>query len=88
MGYLLLFITVLLGVIGNINVKLSEGFTRKLPTVLVFVFYALCTYFLTLTVQYLEVGVVYAVWSGVGIAIVAIIGTFFFNESKSLLKFV
>lgn len=88
MGYILLFITVTFGVVGNIFIKLSNGFKRKLATILVFVFYALCTYFLTLTVKYLEIGIVYAIWSGMGIAIVSIIGIVFFNESKSIKKYI
>jgi small multidrug resistance pump len=88
MHYFLLTVTIVAGVVGNINIKLSQGFTKKLPTVLVFVFYALCTYLLTLTVRYFEIGILYAIWSGVGITVVALVGVLFFHESKSSRKFI
>ena len=55
--------------------KASEGFTRLWPSLLVVAGYAAAFYFLSLTLKSIPVAVAYAVWSGVGIALIALIGT-------------
>jgi small multidrug resistance pump len=66
--------------------KLAEGFTRALPSVLLFVFYAASFALMTLALKKLDVGLVYAFWSGVGTALIAIIGAFLFQETFTPLK--
>jgi small multidrug resistance pump len=66
--------------------KLSEGFTRPVPSVLIFVFYAASFVALTLALKKIEVSVAYAVWSGVGTALIAVIGILYFYEAVSVLK--
>jgi small multidrug resistance pump len=75
-------------VAGTISIKLSEGFTRLLPSVLLFVFYAASFVALTFALKKIEVGVAYAVWSGVGTALIAAIGVVYFREAATALKFV
>ncbi|WP_018923119.1 DMT family transporter [Salsuginibacillus kocurii] len=86
MGALLLTISLCFSVIGNFMVKLSKGFQNKLPSIGVFVSFSLCIYFLTLSVQYMEVGIVYAIWSGVSVAATTSLGILFFQEPSSRKK--
>ncbi len=68
--------------------KLSEGFTRLIPSVLVFVLYMASFSFMILALKKMELGVVYAIWAGLGTALIALIGIVWFQESVSLLKIV
>ncbi|KAB8135751.1 multidrug efflux SMR transporter [Gracilibacillus oryzae] len=86
MGYLFLTISLVFAVIGNMSVKLSQGFQRRLPSVGVFLFYGFCIYFLTLSIQHIEVSVAYAIWSGVTIMATTVIGILFFNEKINMRK--
>ena len=68
--------------------KLSGGFTKGSPSVLMWVFYGICFYFLTLALKKVDVGVAYAIWSGLGTALIATIGIVYFREPISLLKII
>ncbi len=74
MGWILLVVAIVLEVVGTTNMKLSEGFSKLVPSVLVLFFYALSIVALTFAVNRLDVSVAYAVWSGMGTALVAMIG--------------
>lgn len=71
---------------GTVSMKASAGFANLLPSVAMFLFYGLAFVFLTLTLKVMEVGTVYAIWSAVGTALVAVIGILVFGESASLAK--
>ena len=88
MGWILLVVAILLEVVGTTNMKLSEGFSKLVPSVLVLFFYALSIVALTFAVNRLDVSVAYAVWSGMGTALVAIIGIWFFQESLTTTKLI
>jgi small multidrug resistance pump len=88
MGWVLLIVAILLEVAGTTNMKLSEGFSKLVPSVLVLFFYALSIIALTFAVNRLDVSVAYAIWSGMGTALVAIIGLWFFQESITSIKLV
>ena len=75
-------------VMGTTCMKLSEGFTRIVPSVLVFVLYMVSFAFMILALKKMELGVVYAIWAGLGTALIAVIGIVWFQESVSLLKIV
>ena len=64
--------------------KASESFSRFWPSLVVVVGYALAFYFLSLTLKSIPVAVAYAVWSGVGIALIAIIGWLLFGQTLDL----
>ena len=64
--------------------KASESFSRFWPSLVVVVGYALAFYFLSLTLKSIPVAVAYAVWSGVGIALIAIIGWLLFGQALDL----
>lgn len=84
MGWLLLACAIVLEVSGTISMKYSESFTRLLPSILMFVFYGASFTFLNFALGYLQVSLVYAVWSGVGIVLIAIFGIFVFGEKLTL----
>ncbi len=88
MGWILLVLAILLEVAGTTNMKLSEGFSKLVPSVLVLFFYALSIIALTFAVNRLDVSVAYAVWSGMGTALVAVIGLWYFQESLTSIKVV
>jgi small multidrug resistance pump len=88
MGWILLVAAIVLEVVGTTNMKLSEGFSKPVPSVLVLFFYALSIVALTFAVNRLDVSVAYAVWSGMGTALVAMIGIWFFQESLTTTKLV
>lgn len=66
--------------------KLSNGFAKLVPSVLIFLFYGLSFVALTYALKTIEVSVVYAVWAGVGTVLIATIGFLCFQEPITLLK--
>jgi len=81
-----LFLAVLLEVAGITAMKLANGFSVLEPSIMIFVFYGFSFVFLTLALKHLEVSIAYAIWSGVGTLLVAIIGVHFFHEPMNLIK--
>lgn len=71
---------------GTISMKLSEGFSRTLPSVLIFVFYAGSFSLMTVAVKKIDVSVSYAIWSGVGTTAIALIGVYWFRESLTTMQ--
>jgi len=86
MHWLYLAGAILFEVAGTTSMKLSQGFTRLTPSILIFVFYAVSFVSLTFAVQKIDMSVSYAIWSGVGTALIAVIGVYFFKESMTILK--
>ena len=62
----------------------SQQFTRLWPSVLVVVGYAISFYFMALTLRFMPVGIVYALWSGLGIILIALIGYAVFGQKLDL----
>lgn len=81
-----LLLAIVLEVAGTTSMKLSDGFSNLGPSIFIFVFYAFSFVFLTLTLKRLDVSIVYAIWSGLGTLLVAVIGIVFFNEPVTLVK--
>jgi small multidrug resistance pump len=86
MSWVLLIAAICMEVCGTTCMKLSEGFTRLIPSILIFVFYALAFILMTYAVKRLDLSLTYAIWSGVGTFLVALIGIFWFKEPLTLLK--
>ena len=80
MPWLILAATIVLEVIGSTMMKVSNGFTVFWPSVAVFVCYSLSLAGLTIVLKYIDLSVAYAIWSGVGVALVALIGIVYFKE--------
>jgi small multidrug resistance pump len=77
----LLAVAIVAEVIGTSALKSAEGFTRLFPSLIVVFSYSLSFYLLSLCLRSIPVGVVYAVWSGVGIVLLALIGSIFFKQT-------
>ena len=78
--YVLLGAAILSEIIGTTSLKLSEGFTQPLPSLVVVLGYGAAFYLLSVTLEELPVGVVYGTWAALGIVGVAAIGIVVFDE--------
>ncbi len=86
MHWLYLFAAILSEVAGTISMKYSYGFSKLLPSVLLFVFYGMALAFITIALRKIDLSIAYTIWAGVGTAIIAIIGIFYFGEQATALK--
>ncbi|OIK09065.1 hypothetical protein BIV60_24945 [Bacillus sp. MUM 116] len=86
MGWIYLILGIIAEVLGSTSMKISEGFTKLIPSILIFVFYGLSLILVTISLKTIEVGIAYAVWAGLGVAIITCISIFLFHESFSLIK--
>jgi small multidrug resistance pump len=84
--WLILALGIVFEVIGTICMKLADGFQKLWPSVLVFVFYLSCLVCLIFVLKKMQVSVAYAIWSGAGTALIAIIGMIWFKEPITLIK--
>jgi small multidrug resistance pump len=80
MHWLYLAIAIAAEVIATSSLKAAEGFTRLIPSLVVIVGYGVAFYFLSLTLRTIPLGIAYAVWSAVGIALVSVIGWLFYHQ--------
>jgi small multidrug resistance pump len=85
-GWFFMTGAILFEVAGTISMKLSHGFSKLVPSISIFVFYGFAFIALTFALKKIDVGVAYAVWSGVGTALVATIGFLFLREPMTLIK--
>ncbi len=82
--YIYLTLAILTETIGTTALQASQQFTRPLPSVIVVVGYGLSFWLLALTLKYMPVGIVYAIWSGLGIVLIAAIGFVVFRQTIDL----
>ena len=83
-AYLILALAVLAETIGTTALQASQQFTRLWPSILVVLAYAVSFYLLSMTLKVMPVGVVYALWSGLGIILIALIGFAVFGQRLDL----
>jgi small multidrug resistance pump len=88
MSWILLIVAIILEVAGTTSMKLSEGFTKIVPSILIAVFYGLSLAALAFTLKKIDVGVAYAVWSGLGTALIATVGILWFKEPLTAIKMI
>jgi small multidrug resistance pump len=79
--YVFLAVAIAFEVIATSALKATEGFTRLGPSIVTLVGYALAFYFLSLTLKTMPVGIVYAVWSGAGVVLIAAIGWIYYRQA-------
>jgi len=84
MQWLYLSIAIVAEVIATSTLKTTESFTRLGPSLIVVAGYVTAFYFLTLTLKTIPVGVAYAVWSGVGIVLVALVAWLWHKQTLDL----
>jgi len=73
-------------IVATVSLKLSDGFTKPIPSVVVVLGYAMSFYALSISLRTIPLGVVYAIWSGVGTAAIVVIGLFLFRETLDAVK--
>ena len=78
--WLMLGIAIVAETIATSALKSSEGFSKLVPSAVVLVGYGVAFYFLSLTLRSIPVGIAYAVWSGVGIVLITVVGWAFFGQ--------
>jgi small multidrug resistance pump len=86
--YYLLLLAIVFEVCGTTCMKLSEGFSKLLPSVLIFVFYAISFFFFTLALKGIDVSIAYAIWAGLGTALITVVGIFWFREPATAFKMI
>ncbi|NHF72101.1 DMT family transporter [Paracoccus xiamenensis] len=79
-GWVWLSGAIILEVVGTTALQQSAQFTRPLPTIVMAACYGLAFYALSVVVQSMPMGAVYAIWSGVGIALISLIGAIFLGQ--------
>jgi len=84
--WILLFAAILLEVAGITSMKLSRGFTEPVPSLAVPISYVCSAAAVILALKRLDLSVTYAIWSGVGTALAAMIGIAYFREPLTLFK--
>lgn len=85
-AWLLLAAAICSEIIGTTSLRFSDGFTRLVPSLLVVVGYGTAFYLMSLTLKTIPLGTTYAVWSGAGTAIVAVIGVLLWKEPVNLAR--
>ena len=84
MTFVYLILAIVAGVIATSALKASVGFTRPLPSLLVVGGYGVAFYLLSLVLRTLPVGITYAIWAGLGIVLVTLVGIVVFGEKPDL----
>jgi len=83
---LLLALAIVSEVIGTVLLRVSDGMSKLVPSVGMLAAYGVSVYLLALVLKHLDIGFTYAVWSGVGTAIIAVIGFAVWDEPMGALK--
>jgi small multidrug resistance pump len=88
MSWLLLFAAILFELMGTTSMKLSQGLTRPVPSILLFVFYGVSFGLMPFVLKHIDVSVAYAIWSGIGTAAISVVGLVWFREPMTALKLI
>ena len=86
-AFLLLSLAILAEVGATLALRVSDGFSRPMPSAIVVVGYGLSFWLLALALKDIPVSLTYAIWSGVGTALVAVAGVVAFGETMNVMKF-
>jgi small multidrug resistance pump len=86
MGWFLLALAIVLEVSGTICMKFSDGFKEIVPSVLVFVFYGLSFTAFIYALKTIDLSISYAIWAGLGLALITAIGIIYFKEPATIQK--
>ena len=87
MSWFLLFVAIVFEVAGTTCMKLSNGFTKVAPSVLLFVFYGISFAVFSIALKKgINLSAAYAIWCGIGMSLIAAIGIFYFKEPVTALK--
>ncbi|MHC5201824.1 DMT family transporter [Myroides sp. LJL119] len=81
---LYLLIAIVFEVIATSSLKASQEFTKIVPSIITVIGYGLAFYCLSLTLKSIPIGVAYALWSGIGIVLVTLVGIVVYNQKPDL----
>ena len=84
MTYLYLALAIIAEVAATSALKASEEFSRLIPSLIVVVGYGAAFYFMTLVLRVIPVGITYAIWSGLGIDLVTVVGFFLYRQTPDI----
>ena len=84
MAYAYLLIAILSEVLATSMLKASHGFTKLIPSIVTFIGYSVSFYFLSMVLKYIPIGISYAIWSGLGIVLISIVGLLAFKQELDL----
>lgn len=79
-SYYLLLLAILFEVCGTTCIELSHDFSRLLPSILIFAFYAIIFFLFTLAIKGMDISIAYAVWAGLGTELITVVGIFGFKS--------
>jgi small multidrug resistance pump len=82
--WLALSIAIVAEVVATTALKSTEGFTRLWPSLLVVVGYGAAFYFMTVSLRVLPLGIMYAIWAGAGIVLVALLGWVMYRQALDI----
>ena len=85
-SWIILIIAIVLEVSGTVSMKLSDGFTKLVPVIAMLILYGLGLSLLALSLKTIDISIAYAVWSGLGTALITIVGVVWFKEPATLVK--
>lgn len=84
MHWVYLVTAILAEVVATSSLKLAEGFTKLVPSIIVVAGYSASFYFLSLALKYIPLGIAYAIWCGIGIVLVTLVGWFFYKQAMDI----
>ena len=82
--YSVLVVAIIFEVLGTSAMQAAQHFSRLGPTLMMVVCYAIAFYFLSWSLRYVPVGIAYAIWSGLGIVLISLVGYFAFGQKLDL----
>ena len=88
MYWLILALGIVFEVLGTVSMKYAEGFTKWIPSVLVFVFYGMALGCLVVVLKKMDVSIAYTIWASMGIVLIAVIGIVWLKEPISATKII
>ncbi len=88
MSFFYLGLAIIFEVFGTTCMKLSEGFTKLAPSILMVILYVLSFVCLTFALKKIDVSIAYAIWAGLGTALIATVGILWFEEPLNALKII
>lgn len=86
MSWVYLILAIIFETLGTTALKMSNGFSVLLPSIVTIITYILCFLFLSFALKTIDVSVAYAIWGAFGILLISAIGMIFFHESVSFIK--
>lgn len=82
--YAALVVAIVFEVLGTSAMQAAQHFSRLGPTLMMVICYAIAFFFLSWSLRYVPVGIAYAIWSGLGIVLISLVGYFFFGQKLDL----